>query len=209
MTNSGCFLLVFFSCCAAAVSSSFYQTWLFDCSRSSWPARTNTQPFLHLKVPLLSFVFWWIVPLITFLVKWSSNSSACRVFLLLLLLLLFFKGLRSSTAEVSEGQHKTNSLESLGETGWDGNCESRRTRLLWLLELLQQFFCWMSAPNHNYLISVMFPLSGCEWLNWIHAAAASTPETPSLFFSQAGSRRGIVDMHILRMKVQKEQSPEK
>lgn len=91
--------------------------------------------------------------------------------------------------EVTEGQFHTNSLGSLRETRWDGNSESTWRWLLWLLAVLQQFFRWMSVPNHNYLISVIFPLWGCELLNWIAGSSIRT-WNPIVVFEPRGLQSG-------------------
>lgn len=96
----------------------------------------------------------------------TFNYFSCQMKLKLFRLTcfgFFFFPLSQCSTEVIEGQFQINSLQSLRETRWNGNSESAWTQLLWLLAVLQQFFRWMSVPNHNYLISVMFPCGAVRY----------------------------------------------
>lgn len=130
---------------------------------SPWAARTNIQRLLPCAI-LLSFYI---------LMDRTFNYLSCQIKLKLSCLTCFFLRSRCST-EVTKGQFQTNSLESLMKTRLDGNSDSAWTRLLRLLAVLEQFYRWMLVPNHNYLINVMFPLCGCELLNWIVRSSIHT-----------------------------------
>lgn len=52
------------------------------------------------------------------------------------------------------------------------------------------FFRWSLLPNHSHLISVMFPLWGCELWNWIVRSSIHT-RNPVVVFKPGGLQSGM------------------